>query len=451
METKGIRSMRKPRPLLCMLTKTKTVAPLVGVYSRLQDCYTAASFWLYHHRFGERGVLIVKKHHQIVVQLLLTALVACASPRADVEGEKKTDGGVLFDTGVVSDRAFAAELNNGREDAFAADAAQPDTTVFADAVFDSVRPDTARPDTARPDTARPDASRPDTARPDTARPDTSRPDTTGPDTFRPDKPIPDTIRPDTSRPDTSRPDTNPPPQNFVSIRVWPEAVGVFKDLGSQQFQAFGERSNGTELDITQQVDWYVEDFPFAGQTLSGQQVASIDSSGLATVQNTTWGRANIAACYPRGCHSSSALNTASTSLTVLTIGVWERPTLASPPAVVNYTVTEYMSNVRIYSNRICWDIDPGTSFTDNSLDPNIYQIGSWARLWAFYSDDNYLTWTANAWDYVDNADDCKYNTGYGTGHHWIGQMISTVCDQPGGNPPNACNGRKRSNIFFIPH
>ena len=89
--------------------------------------------------------------------------------------------------------------------------------------------------------------------------------------------------------------------NYVDLKIEPADVGVFFVNKSEQFTAFGKTSSGKWVDITTEVDWYVEDFPFIGQTMPVSQVVKIDKNGLATVLST-WGRVKVSACYPKGCH-----------------------------------------------------------------------------------------------------------------------------------------------------
>ena len=239
---------------------------------------------------------------------------------------------------------------------------------------------------------------------------------------------------------------------YESIRVWPQDVGVFKELGEQQFTAYGKTPSGEEFDISNQVDWFVEEFPFEEQTTEAINVVAINENGLATILNPTWGRVNVSSCYPKGCSQAGPLaSSASTSMTVLSISPWVEPICKSPSAVVHYDVTEYLSNVRITANGLYWDISPGTTFTvDPDNNPENLDVGDWARLWAIYSDTGYRTWISIGWDYTTNDAGYKHVTGYGEGHHWVGQMISTICDQTSCPVnPQACNGRKRSNIFFV--
>lgn len=85
---------------------------------------------------------------------------------------------------------------------------------------------------------------------------------------------------------------------FVSIEILPPHVGTFYELGEQQFEAWGVRADGTKEDITQQVDWSVEAYPFESQTAEPHEVVTIDQNGKATIHDT-WGRVRIRATYPK--------------------------------------------------------------------------------------------------------------------------------------------------------
>ena len=62
----------------------------------------------------------------------------------------------------------------------------------------------------------------------------------------------------------------------------------------------GQLPDGTWEDITDKVDWYVEEYPFAIQTIPASETVSVDENGLATILES-WGRVNVSACYPKGC------------------------------------------------------------------------------------------------------------------------------------------------------
>lgn len=83
----------------------------------------------------------------------------------------------------------------------------------------------------------------------------------------------------------------------VALKVQPEHVGVFSNLGRQQFQAIAVFADGSEVDYTDRVGWSIEAYPFTNQTITPDQVATIDRHGLATVLSS-WGRVKIVATYP---------------------------------------------------------------------------------------------------------------------------------------------------------
>ncbi len=87
-------------------------------------------------------------------------------------------------------------------------------------------------------------------------------------------------------------------KTLVGLKIKPENVGVFYQNKTQQFQAIGVFSDGSEENYTKKVGWSIEANPLLDQTLSPQQVAKINENGLATVNNT-WGRINVVATYPK--------------------------------------------------------------------------------------------------------------------------------------------------------
>ncbi len=84
---------------------------------------------------------------------------------------------------------------------------------------------------------------------------------------------------------------------YTSMVIEPNHVGVFYELGEQQFDAFGLTTEGEWVNITTEVDWYTEDMAFDEQP---EDVVTIDQTGLVTI-NSAWGRVKISACYPKGC------------------------------------------------------------------------------------------------------------------------------------------------------
>lgn len=77
---------------------------------------------------------------------------------------------------------------------------------------------------------------------------------------------------------------------FVSIKLFPEHVGVFTTVMKQQFVAFGVDANGVSTNITEQVGWESSD----------QSIVTIDENGLATVvSDKTAGQVKISCSYPK--------------------------------------------------------------------------------------------------------------------------------------------------------
>lgn len=78
--------------------------------------------------------------------------------------------------------------------------------------------------------------------------------------------------------------------DFVGIKMYPEHVGVFTTVGTQQFVAFGIGADGGTTNITSEVSWESSD----------PAVVSIDEAGLATiVSGTTSGQVKITCAYPK--------------------------------------------------------------------------------------------------------------------------------------------------------
>lgn len=79
-------------------------------------------------------------------------------------------------------------------------------------------------------------------------------------------------------------------QNFVSIKMYPEHVGVFTTKGQQQFVAFGVTADGKYTNITRNVDW----------TSSNKNLVTIDANGKAQIVNgVTAGQVKITCSYPK--------------------------------------------------------------------------------------------------------------------------------------------------------
>ncbi len=77
---------------------------------------------------------------------------------------------------------------------------------------------------------------------------------------------------------------------FVSIKIFPEHVGVFTVDGEQQFVAFGYDAKGKATNITTRVNW----------ESSIPDLVTINENGLAEiVADKTAGRVKITASYPK--------------------------------------------------------------------------------------------------------------------------------------------------------
>jgi len=93
-------------------------------------------------------------------------------------------------------------------------------------------------------------------------------------------------------------------ETYSKILIYPEHVGVFYNIGQQQFEAYGITPAGQKVRITEKVDWYLDKYPLPIQTMKPEQVAVIGEKGLLKVKST-WGRVKVKACYPKGCGPSS--------------------------------------------------------------------------------------------------------------------------------------------------
>lgn len=77
---------------------------------------------------------------------------------------------------------------------------------------------------------------------------------------------------------------------FVSVKLYPEHVGVFTTVMKQQFVAFGVDAAGLTTNITELVSWDSSD----------EGIVTIDESGLATVAaGKTSGQVKISCSYPK--------------------------------------------------------------------------------------------------------------------------------------------------------
>jgi hypothetical protein len=78
--------------------------------------------------------------------------------------------------------------------------------------------------------------------------------------------------------------------DYVSIKIFPEHVGVFTADGEQQFVAFGYDAAGKATNITKEVGW----------ESSKENLVTINENGLATiVGSVTTGQVKISATFPK--------------------------------------------------------------------------------------------------------------------------------------------------------
>lgn len=78
--------------------------------------------------------------------------------------------------------------------------------------------------------------------------------------------------------------------DYVSLKMYPQHVGVFTVDGKQQFVAFGVTASGSTVNITSDVAW----------SSSNKNIVTIDKNGLATiVGSVTSGQVKITCSYPK--------------------------------------------------------------------------------------------------------------------------------------------------------
>lgn len=96
-------------------------------------------------------------------------------------------------------------------------------------------------------------------------------------------------------------------KKLVALKVYPEHVGVFAQVGTQQFTAIAVFDDGSRADYTEKVGWSIVPYPFANQDLKPHEVAKIDQKGLATVLSS-WGRVRVRATYPPPVAASNSVS-----------------------------------------------------------------------------------------------------------------------------------------------
>jgi hypothetical protein len=86
--------------------------------------------------------------------------------------------------------------------------------------------------------------------------------------------------------------------NYSSIKIFPEHVGVFTADGKQQFVAFGYDALGKATNITRLVSWESSD----------NQKVTINEIGLASiVAGATYGQVKITCSYPKVAKAGGAI------------------------------------------------------------------------------------------------------------------------------------------------
>ena len=87
--------------------------------------------------------------------------------------------------------------------------------------------------------------------------------------------------------------------DFVKLELYPEHVGVFTTVGTQQFVAFGIEANGNRTNITDKVDWLS----------SNEEIVTIEPTGLASVvAGKTFGQVAVTCSYPKKSKSTTGPN-----------------------------------------------------------------------------------------------------------------------------------------------
>lgn len=228
-------------------------------------------------------------------------------------------------------------------------------------------------------------------------------------------------------------------EHYSEIKVYPEHVGVFTVVGTQQFVAFGTRDDGSLVNITREVDWHS----------SNTNVVTMNDVGLATiVAGMTSGLAEVSSSYPEASPSPS--QTDSTSLTVVHVDdyhnhmvdpmwpSWPPSPDAGPPTASAPMEPDgqgvYLSNLSVGADHVSWDTAPAT--TPYLSYPNTIN----SMIAAVWSANDGATFSLSSWDWLANNTHYK-TTGYAR-DCWVGIMVHSICDAQG------CNGQYRSNLHF---
>ncbi len=87
--------------------------------------------------------------------------------------------------------------------------------------------------------------------------------------------------------------------DYDYIKIFPENIGVFTSVGTQQFVAFGYPSSGSPVNITDKVEWQS----------SNTSLVTIDQNGLATVASgITYGQVRVTCTYPKAGSAQPGVN-----------------------------------------------------------------------------------------------------------------------------------------------
>jgi len=87
--------------------------------------------------------------------------------------------------------------------------------------------------------------------------------------------------------------------DFVKLKIYPESVGVFTTVKTQQFVAFGINEDGSSVNITDKVSW----------KSSNTSIVIINETGLAQIQDgITNGKVTISCVYPKPNNIVSVLD-----------------------------------------------------------------------------------------------------------------------------------------------
>lgn len=256
-----------------------------------------------------------------------------------------------------------------------------------------------------------------------------------------------------------------------------ESVGVFRENKTYQWKVLGLNKSNRWVDATKEVDWYVEPNPLDGQS---HIPITINKNGLTTFKSK-WGRANVSACYPKGCYDKieppvpptvdPPLGGCIPSVTYLLLSedsitkkkkelpkpckdLLFKPRVIIPPILIilsdtSIKITTSMTVMNVTSWRAPDNRDKALASMPLKAEITAVSITeSWVKwawkngfdglLWAIYSKDGGKTYAAWGWDYVTKNHDRKHLNGYPRG--WVGTVIGSC---------GACDDYpRRTNVYF---